>query len=274
MLKFKLPTKITYFKSDKLSSLEMLKEVYHAINNVARLFGAHVLTENYSPTNPMMSLCIVDIIVYHLVSFQNIYAFRDDFARCIFCVVTLGMGFQSAIKMYTFIWHRKKTVELIHMSESFHESSDDRKTRERFEHWILICCHVGVFFAITFYGCALLIFSYPFVVRLFTGEWILHFGFIIPGIDWQTLHGYLLNFSFQTFQIQAVINALFSSTLLTVVLMINAIAQYDALELKIDDLNELAANNQNNDNKKEHDEKLKKCIAEIVDGHVKLIELV
>jgi hypothetical protein len=267
-IEHKLPTKEFYFKSTKLSSLEMLKKVYFLINNIAGLFGSDIFSETYSPTNPVMVLCYFDLIAYHVISIQNIYAFRDDFARDIFCVVTLGMGFQMTVKMYTLIWHREKTVELKEITESFHEISNDRKTRESFEKWILICCHVGVFFTITFYGCALLIFCYPFIVWLFTGEWILHFGFIIPGIDWQTLHGYLLNFAFQTLQIFIVINALFTSTLLTVIFIINVIAQYDALEIMLDELDELALKNADGEN----GEKIKKFIGILVDGHVKLLE--
>jgi odorant receptor len=269
MLSLNFPNKLTYFKSEKLSSVETLRKIVNVVDSVCSLIGCNIFSSENLLKNPMLIVLLVDLVVYLSVSFQNIYAFRDDFVRDIFCVVTLGMGFQGAIKLYTFIWHQEKILDLLAKAEKFHEKSNDKKVYESFEKWTLISCHAGIFFAIMFYGCALLIFVYPFIVRLFTGSWILHFGFIIPGIDWQTLHGYLLNFAFHTFEIYVVTNALVSSTIFTVILMINAFAQYDALEFLLDDLSELAVVRNFNDEK---DEQIKICIRNIVNGHDDLIE--
>lgn len=101
-MKFNLPTKVSYFKSDTLSSIEMLHKLTERINFVAAFIGASIFAPNYSLNNPMLILRIIDIITYFLISFQNMYAFRDDFVRVIFVTVTLGMGSQCSVKVYAF----------------------------------------------------------------------------------------------------------------------------------------------------------------------------
>lgn len=46
---------------------------------------------------------------------------------------------------------------------------------------------------------------YPLIVYLGTNELILHFGFILPWIDVDTTHGYILNVLHQILQIAIVV---------------------------------------------------------------------
>lgn len=265
---FKLPSKFTYFKSEKMTSKEMFEKTLLYIGNIARLNGCHILSPHFSMTNLMLVLLWIDVFTYHSISFQNIYVFSDDFVRVIFCVVTLGMGFQVAMILYTFILDRKQIQKLVELTRSFHSSAKSEKAIKNFERWIMISCHLGCLFILSFYGSGVTVFFYPIVVYLFTGQKILHFGFVIPGMNWESLIGYSINFAHHALQIYFVINNLLFSNLYILFFILNGFAQYDALEMMLDTLSELAVSSKNEDN----DRKIKSCIADITEAHVKLLE--
>ena len=264
----KVPTKKHYFKTEAFSSIEMFHKAIEFVNFFGRALGCNIFSNNFSIFNPMMLVSMIDLSTYLLISFQNIYAFRDDFVRVVFCIVTLGMGFQCVNKVYTFIIDRKQTLKLALLIESFHETASCEKASKSFEKWILIFCHVESFGLVLFFGCGFLVFCYPIIYYLITWKKILHFGFIIPGIDWTTLHGYSLNFLHHSFQIYCVINAVFMTSSYTILFMMNAFAQYDSLQNLLDTLSNLAVSNK----KFENNSKIKTCISDITNGHVKLQE--
>lgn len=264
----KLPTKKTYFKSEVISSIDMFRKTIQFADYVGRIIGCDIFSPQFSKFNPVLCVMYFDLITYLLIIFQNIYAFRDDFVRIAFCVVTLGFGFQCIVKLYTFVFNRKQVLLLVSLTESFHESASNKKALDRFETWNLMFCHVASVGAILFYGCSFILFCSPIVYYLFTWKRILHFGFIIPGIDWTTVDGYSLNFLHQTFQIYTVINALFLTTYCSIIFMFNAYAQFDSIQTLLETLDHLVENNQ----KHKNDANIKACIADITNGHVRLHE--
>lgn len=239
-------------------------------NSIARLLGCSIFEQNFSPINFWLIVMLIDLVTYLLISMQNIYAFREDFVRVVFVVVTLGMGFQSAVKLYTFIIQRDRILKLSSLIQSFHESSNSAKSADIFERWSLISCHIIGLSAVLFYCCSFIVFCYPFLIYFFFGLKILPFGFIIPGLDWESLPGYVLNYAHHTFQIYGVINGLFVSNLYIILFMLNGFAQYEALEVLLEDLSMLGETNENNENDKE----IKTCIANLTDGHVVLLKFV
>lgn len=267
MWKEKLPTLVTYFKSDKLSSLEMFRRLISVANIVGRFLGGHIFSPNFKVTDFNTVLMILSLTSFLVVSLQNIYVLRADFERLIFCIATLGMGIQCVAKLHTFFWNRPKILNLASQVENFHESSDG-KSVHCFKHWILMSCYVGSFGFAMFVSCGVLVFLYPVAYFLIFNEKILHFGFIIPGLDWETPLGYSLNFFFNCIQIYCAILALFLSCFYTILFMFNAFAQYDSLSVLLSYLSQLAENNAKGNNTA----KIKACMANVISEHVKLLE--
>jgi hypothetical protein len=248
--------------------MEMFRASMKNIDKVGRLIGCDIFEPNFTTKNVMFIIMMFDLITYLLISFQNIYAFREDFVRVVFCIVTLGMGFQGSGKIYTFIFQRKNLLKLGKLAEKFQGNSNDKKSAGKFEKWILNYCHVGSFTVILFCVSGFVVFCYPFIFYLIVGKKILHFGFMIPGLNWETPHGYTINFIHHTYQIFIVVSGTSMTTLYILFFLFNAFAQYDALKVLLDNLNFLAVSNKNHKN----DEKIKICIADITNGHVELIE--
>lgn len=265
-MKVKLPTKKFYFQSETISGFEMFHKIIQFVSSFGRVIGAQLFSTDFTKLNPALIIVFVDFVTYLMISLQNIYMFRENFGRVVFCMVTLGMGFQGAIKLYTFIMNRPKILQLAKLAEGFYElSRTDRKKDEIFQSWSLIFCHVSILGLIIFYGCATLIFLFPLVFYLIFQEKILHFGFIIPGIDPKMILGYSLNFAHQTLQIYIVVNALFISSCYALYFMINAFAQFDSLQHELLFLENLIKNKTNEQN-------LKNCLARITGEHVKLLK--
>jgi hypothetical protein len=269
----KIPTKTTYFKSGSISSTEMFQKIIEVMNFIGSFIGYNFFSKNFSFKNFMLIVVFVDLVTYLAISFQNIYAFRDDFVRQIFCVATLGMGFQCAIKLYTFVFNRDNILKLAELAENFHKSSNDVKAIKSFEKWMLVCCHVGSLLAISYFSCAFLAFCYPMIFYLIFGKKILHFGFVIPGTNWETLIGYSINFVHQTFQFYLVMIALFVTSFYTIFFILNVFSQYDSIEVELDNLSELATKHEKDKQKfKIKNQKIKEKIGKITDEHVKLFE--
>lgn len=141
-----------------------------------------------------------------------------------------------------------------------------RDCEEKFKKWLIISCHVIFGLTILFLGAALLIFIYPAIVYIITGERTLHFGFILPVIDPDTITGYSLNFLHHTFQIYITIIALLISLNMTVFIIIISLAKYEALYVLIGQLNALITS------KNQDEKKIKEKFVEIIQEHVKMID--
>lgn len=247
----------------------MFFKIVGFVSSVGRLIGAHIFSPDYKTMSPALLIIFFDLITYLMISVQNIYMFREDFVRVVFCTVTLGMGFQGAIKLYTFIVRRPGILKLAELVERFYEhSTTDRIIDEIFQSWNLIFCHASILGMIIFYGCTILTFLFPVVYYLIFHERILHFGFIIPGSDSETYFGYSLNFAHQTLQMYLVINALYVSTSYALYFMLNAFAQYDVLHYQVSHLTKLIIGNKNNKNNRN----IKKCLSRITEEHVRLLK--
>lgn len=265
-MKLKLPSKSFYFNSEDLSISEIFHKSVQRHNFFSRSIGCNVLSEGYSPFNPVFAVMLIDLISYLMISFQNIYAFRDDFDRLIFCTVTLPMGFQCCAKAYAYVYRWKDVRKIIGMGEKCFKVLS-QKYSDKLQFWILVWNHIALFMGALLFVFAVLIFSYPIIYYFIFGEKILHFGFILPGTDTDSLLWYTLNFLHHTFQIYAVPCVILFSEYFTTMFLFVAFTKYDLLELLIGDLNALIEDV--TEDKRLN--KIKICFADITDRHVELI---
>jgi len=231
-----------------------------------KLIGCNIFSTSFSYVNPKLIIVILDFFTYVPINIYDVYLFRDDFIRDMFCLVTLGNGFQGGIKLYTFIVQRKNLLKIFSTAEEFIVDMKDRDCSDKFKKWLIISCHVIFGLVILFLFTALLIFIYPAVVYVFVGARSLHFGFILPAIDPETIIGYSLNFLHHTLQIYITIIALVSTLNITVFIIIIALAKYEALCVLLDQLNTLITF------RVQDQKQINEKFTEIIQEHVKLID--
>ena len=268
MLKVKKPTKSFFFKSNEQADEMFKKSLKITFGTFCRLIGCDIFSDKFTVHTFLFYGLVIDLISYLIISFQNIYSFRNDFIRSTFCVVTLGMGFQGAIKLYTFIFHRSDMLKYYDLTVLFQQSVQNFKIKNTLENSVLNSCIAALILIPMYLVCAILVFIYPIVYYMIISEKILHFGFILPFIDAESHLGYLLNFFYHSLQIFIVINATISSNILFILFINSAFGLYDALKILVQKLDLLTKENDDRCN----DDLIKQYIREIASIHVELIK--
>lgn len=267
-MKFKFLTKSTYFSSDSISTVEILKKIKWFANVSAYYIGCDVMGADFTIFTLRFFLCIGNLFASYFLNFYNIYLFRDDLARVFFCMVTLAVSFQGVIKLYTFVFHRNKILSLFNRLEKFLTNCNSKRTNKIFEKWLMIMSHIGFFTTVLFLIGSFCLLIYPIAVYFIIGERILHFGFELPLIDWRTTTGYTLNFIYCGTLIYMFMFAQIAVWILNTTFIVVAFGQFEVLKVLLEDLNELAVTNDNG----KHNEGIKKMIKTITQMHNELSE--
>ncbi|CAG9798548.1 unnamed protein product [Chironomus riparius] len=254
----------------KVTELSTSREIYDQIVNFLdwsfKFIGCGILSTDFKFTNPLLMILLLDFVTYIPINIYDVYLFRDDFIRDMFCLVTLGNGFQGGIKLYTFIMQRDNLLEIFSTAEEFIEDMKNRDCSEKFKKWLIISCHIILGVVILFLLGGALVFIYPAVVYIFIGKITLHFGFILPTVDPDSIVGYSLNLIHHTLQIYITVLALFTTLNMTVFIIIIALAKYESFYVMLNQLNVLIAS------RVQDQKKIKEKFEEIIQEHVKLID--
>ena len=268
MFKVRKPTKCFFFKAHEKADEMFRKSLKNTVSLFCRFIGCDIFSTKFTIHTFLFYGLFFDLISYSLISIYNIYLFRNDFIRSTFCVVTLGMGFQGAIKLYTFIFHRSDMLRLYDLIVLFQQSVQNFKIKNALENSVINSCIASLVLIPMYLACGILMFIYPLVYYLLFDKRILHFGFVLPFIDVESYLGYALNFFHHSLQIYVVINAAIGSNIVCILFINGAFGQYDALTILLQELDTIASQNVDGCN----DQLIKQYIKEITRIHVELIK--
>jgi hypothetical protein len=267
-MKLEIPTKSTYFSSDKLSPLEMFNVIIDRMNFMLKFIGLNIFIPSYTPVDLKFFCYFGGVFSVVLVHFYDIYIFRTDLVRVCFVMITLGNALQGLMKVNTFVISRSKIVELRDRCERFITNFNTKETNEMFESWLMISCHIAIMLFASFFVLILLFLIYPIVYYFFTGQKVLHAGFELPWIDWRTSSlGYAANIFYTLFVCYLAFFAYFGTLFAIILFILMAIGQFDLLKIMLEDLNEMIKSNENGS--KNND--IKKQIKLIVEMHSELL---
>lgn len=252
--------------SESSTNHEIFKQTVDFLNFVSSFIGCNVLSSNFKLANLWILILVLDFITYMPINIYDLYLFHNDFIRCMFCVVTLGNGFQGGIKLYTFIMKRKNIQRIFTNAEKFIVDTKCCSCSQKYNKWLILSCHIIFALTILFLLAGLLMFIYPAIVYIWRGHRTLHFGFILPAIDPETSVGYLLNFLHHTLQIYSLCIALLYTLNATIFAIMVSLAKYETLYVLLDQLNDLITV------RTQDQKKLKEKFVEIMQEHIKLID--
>ena len=268
MVKFKVPTKSTYFSSSSCSSLDMFKRIIGRVNFLAKLVGCDIYNPRFTVKNFIFFMTLQILLGFIALNFYSVYIYRKDLVRFCFCLLTLTAGFQGLIKLYTFLYYRSMIVGFVERFEKFLSNFDTDNCNAIFEKWFMIFCHVASCLFASFAFCVFMVYIYPIIYYIIVGEKILHFGYELPWVDWRTTHGYILNFIYVGTHLFVFIFATVACLLITIINLIMSLAHFDVLKYLLDELEELMIKNKKGENSKD----IKKYIRLIAQMHLELIE--
>jgi hypothetical protein len=264
----KLPTKKTYFGSETLSRLELFRKMIEKVNWIGGLIGSDIYSKNYSPFNFLWFWMLFTLFGFGTLNIYSLYIYRKDLERFCFCLVTLASIFQGLPKLYVFFYRLPENLDLIAKIEHFITDYDTKEINAIFDKWMVNSCHISIVLFVTINSSAILVFFYPAIFYLFKKEFILHFGFGLPLVDWKTPFGYFLNYAFVTNAIFFFCCAITSSVIDTINYIVMSFGQFELLNHLVGELNKLILTNKNDSNYNE----IKDMIRMIAQSHNKLLE--
>lgn len=269
MDKLKVPTKFTYFKTNAISNLEMFRKVIQYDNFVASVVGCDIFTKGYTMLSFHCIFCVSNLFILFFLNIFDIFLFADDLSRVFLLLVTLFSGTQIIAGLFTFIVYKEDILDHVARVESYISRFNTESANKIFEKWVLILCHVMSVNTFVFLSAGFLIIVYPVIYYLILGEKILHFGFEIPFVDWQTSAiGYLLNFAWCAFLVISYAFAAISTTFLGAFPIIMSLGQFELIKHFLKELDNVVRSN----DKSERDDEIKKRISTIAEMHNELLE--
>lgn len=271
MVNIKLPKKSTYFSSNSISHVQMQNELFDYVMQPTKVFGGELFDKGYTMVNTKMILLIILCSSTVILNAYDIYAFSDDMARCVFCLLTFSAGIQSFSKLYCFIWRREDIHDLRQRTEGAYKRLRSHKSSESFENKLMQATHVVAGLTLLYIATYILISIYPIILYYILGKRILHFGIEIPFVDWkESYFGYALNFTHHMSILTVFFCGSTAALGITIILMANVFGQFLVIEQLLDDLNKLALQNVNGRN----DRKIRKLLRFLIDAHHELTDYI
>jgi hypothetical protein len=269
-VKFEIPTKSTYFKSEKLSPVNMFKHIIDRTNFNMKSIGFDIFTPGYTLFNRRFLWAFGNCLVFIAIHIYDIFIFRADLVRVCFLLGSLGFALQGLMKVKTFLLPRSKIVDLKDRCENFLSNVvKTKETNQIFESSMMICCHIGVSLIALYIVSIVLFLIYPIIFYLIFGEKILHAGYELPFIDWHTSSiGYAANFLYVILLAYLVLFVFVGTLFINILFVIMAFGQFELLDMMLKDLNEMIKSNKNGS----MDEKIKHQIKLIVEIHNELLK--
>lgn len=198
--------------NSKSSSLDVYNSVIQKRNHIAKFVGVSVFSTDYTPLNVAFVFLMVDLCSYIPINIYSVILFKDDFVKMIFCLVTLGLyllrinkaltyficitgfGFQGFAKIYLLLVNRKDVFKINDTIRDFHNLDFNANIKSSIlTPYATVSVLIIKLIDMAYLICAIVICLYPLFVYLGTNELILHFGFILPWVDENAIHGYVLN---------------------------------------------------------------------------------
>lgn len=266
-MKLIIPTKADYFSSNALTKKQMFDKIIERVNFAARLLGSDIFTENFTIVNLLFFWTFGNILAHIILTIHNVYHYGDDLARFCFLMITVLSAIQGVSMIHVFVFHREDILDLTRRIGVLLEKYNTEKINQMFEKWIIRSCHCGMLLTGLIVGSCILVFLYPIGFYLIFGNKILHFGFELPWIDWQSPLGYTLNFAYAGLIIYLFLFALICTTYVTILFIVTSFSHFELIKILFEELNQLIAGNKKGDN----NEKIKKIIAEITENHNDLL---
>ncbi|CRK98951.1 CLUMA_CG012053, isoform A [Clunio marinus] len=252
------------------STLDLFRKTVKTANIALWASGANIFKENHTFLTLQLFCTVSYIIATMAIIFYNLYLFHDDFIRCCFMLTIFFIAIQGFTKVYTLFRYKIGILAMVARCETIMMKYNYPKVNEIFEKWMLITWYLFVLLAVTFCTAGVLAAIYPIIVYLITGTKFLHFGYQLPWLQWDGRYGYLCNFVFcciATFLYALPLSATVCIYLLFVLIVL---AQYDMLEVFIEELDESIVSNDNGRNAK----LIKSQIKRIAENYIEICDFV
>ncbi|XP_038106391.1 uncharacterized protein LOC6033431 [Culex quinquefasciatus] len=243
----------------------LFEKTCDSVSKWSTICGWERFEPNYTRANPRFIFLMVDIFFFFVVSIlclKDLWGQRVEF---IFCLVTLGLGFQGLVKAYMFT-HDTIYALLQYNMKRFKNPSKIPEIHNSLMKTASWCTISVKLIAPSYATMAALTVIISLLISAFERRFELPFGFFIPGVDRATWIGYLLNLAFHTLQAFVAGGGLLATDMCFFNLIINAIGQLDVLIIRLRKLGEAATSG------KHVEAELYQFLREIIQEHMEHVK--
>uniref|UniRef100_A0A182K5A4 Odorant receptor n=1 Tax=Anopheles christyi TaxID=43041 RepID=A0A182K5A4_9DIPT len=203
--------------------------IVESINRVGGLLGINVFTSNYSSTNLLLRLVVLNSFMFFWINLYNLTTTYGNLVEFMYCLETLLYVGIAWIKMYTFVKNKTHIMQMhLYMvgffDQFYGEPEQDELLVRTLHHTTLLV----VLFGACSSSAAVFIFVYSLIWSVLV-EYALPFGFFIPSVGADYLQGFALNYAFQLLESTLMVIGIVSSECAFFMLLLNACLQVDML---------------------------------------------
>ncbi|XP_039432284.1 uncharacterized protein LOC120414992 [Culex pipiens pallens] len=165
-------------------------------NKIAAIVGLDVFSKDYKTVSANLMGLISIYVLFAYVSVCTVVEVRHDVNDLIYCLVTVGIGLQGVMKIYTFLRYRKDLVWIQDYCKALYKEEGET-------HRAVLLDDITIMNVLTkiilgFYGfTSVFMLLAPMIKTYVTGHKYLTFGFWLPYIDRFSWLGYFCNFVMQ-----------------------------------------------------------------------------
>ncbi|GAB0087778.1 hypothetical protein DMENIID0001_021250 [Sergentomyia squamirostris] len=193
---------------ENLSNSDNYEKIIDTLDRRGKIIGLDILKKPINtPANFLLKFAIVDVFLYHALILYFTYLVYGDFLQSAFCWTTFGLGLDSIMKYYVFIFKRRDLHRIQDDMRTLfrrYEASDDEGS-EKLRKILRISSILNFLTFLCFLNTGFSLNSLTMTESFRTGEKTLIFGFHLPIIDHTTHLGYAINYAYQNLQMLLVI---------------------------------------------------------------------
>uniref|UniRef100_A0A1S4JE29 Odorant receptor n=2 Tax=Culex quinquefasciatus TaxID=7176 RepID=A0A1S4JE29_CULQU len=204
-------------------------------NKIAAIVGLDVFSKDYKTVSANLMGLISIYVLFAYVSVCTVVEVRHDVNDLIYCLVTVGIGLQGVMKIFTFLRYRKDLVWIQDYSKALYKEEGET-------HRAVLMDDITIMNVLTkiilgFYGfTSVFMLLAPMIKTYLTGHKYLTFGFWLPYIDRFSWLGYFCNFVMQFIMSVVITSENMGPDTIYFMTMMNSVTQIDLLMIKLRDV--------------------------------------
>lgn len=219
--------------TSKMKGRQAFRDLIKIGRRSVAICGMDILHPNFK-LSILSWVVIIDATTYIFVNFLNIFIFRDTLVQLCFCLVTYTFGFQGLCRIFYLTAQQdrfKKLESEIFKYKTF--GSDELEEEDTYNKYGVFAKLLGIVFAVAFISSGLISVLYPIPEIVLTGELLLPFGFVIPGLDYKTHPGYDITYFYQIMQVVFVVPGFLGIQIFYVAFILYTCFQSELIQIKI-----------------------------------------
>ncbi|KAL9704979.1 hypothetical protein quinque_008497 [Culex quinquefasciatus] len=231
-----------FFKTSYADPSEFYDSLIVAPSRIAKVTGINVLSKDYKVFTFRLFTVFVGMVIYFYTSFVTAYQVRRSTEELIFCLVTIGIGFQVPTKVFTCVIYRKEMVWIHQYARDLYDQECSPRTKTKLMSDIFLVSVIVKVMLLCYAFTSISLILAPLLYTMQTGEKTLPFGFYIPQLDRDTWFGYFCNYAMQIYLTAYVSSLDMGTDCIYMMTLMSSFTQIDLLKMSLVEMNKMIDN--------------------------------